>query len=62
MRVKVNEDKIIQLEEVYNPIALKTSSNEKLIIYMRDSGFEIKYNGEWFSFKNGSFDRMYNCT
>jgi hypothetical protein len=53
MKVNVNEDYSIQLEEVFNPIVLKTQDGEVLSICMRDSGFEFKYQGEWYFAKEG---------
>lgn len=46
-------DNIIQLEEVFNPIILKTKDGEEMAICMRDSGFEFKYQGEWYIAKGG---------
>lgn len=43
MKITVDEQKHIQLEEVFNPIVLKTNDNETLVITMRDSGFELIY-------------------
>lgn len=43
MKITVNEDKSIQLENVFNEIVLKTSDGEEIIICMRDSGFEFTY-------------------
>lgn len=53
MKTTVNQDNLIQLEEVYNPIVLKTSSGEELVISMRDSGFEFNYQGEMYFAKEG---------
>jgi hypothetical protein len=53
MKVSVNEDNNVQLEEVFNPIVLKTQDGEVLSICMRDSGFEFKYQGEWYFAKEG---------
>ena len=53
MKVSVNEDYSVQLEEVFNPIVLKTQDGEVLSICMRDSGFEFKYQGEWYFAKEG---------
>jgi hypothetical protein len=43
----------IQLEEVFNSIVLKTTDGEEMAICMRDSGFEFKYQGEWYFAKEG---------
>lgn len=53
MKVNVNEDYSIQLEEVFNPIVLKTQDGEVMSICMRDSGFEFNYQGEWYFAKEG---------
>lgn len=53
MKVTVNEDNSIQLEEVFNSIVLKTQNGEEIAICMRDSGFEFKYQGEWYFAKEG---------
>jgi hypothetical protein len=34
MKIKVNENNVIQLEKVFNPILLKTPNKEKLYICM----------------------------
>ena len=53
MKVTVLEDFTIQLEEVFNSIVLKTEDGEEMTICMRDSGFEFKYQGEWYFAKEG---------
>lgn len=53
MKVNVNEEYSIQLEEVFNPIVLKTQDGEVMSICMRDSGFEFNYQGEWYFAKEG---------
>ena len=59
MRITSNEDGTIELTEVYNTIVLKTDSGETLAICMRDSGFEFKYQGEWYSAKAGEVSKVY---
>jgi hypothetical protein len=54
MKVTINEFAIIQIEEVYNPIVLKTNDGEEMVITMRDSGFEFTYEGKKYHAKNGS--------
>lgn len=58
MRITSNEDGTIELTEVYNTIVLKTDSGESLAICMRDSGFEFKYQGKWYSAKGGEVTQM----
>ena len=45
MKVIVNEKGSIQLEEVYSGVTLKTQDGEILGICMRDTGFELEYEG-----------------
>lgn len=53
MKIEVNENGTIVLKEVYNPIKLVSNKNESLIITMRDSGFEILYENEFYELKHG---------
>jgi hypothetical protein len=53
MKVTTNEIGVIQLEEVFNSIVLKTKDGEQMGICMRDSGFEFNYQGEWYFAKEG---------
>ena len=53
MKIKVNEENTMQLEEVFNSVVLKTKEGEKLAICMRDSGFEFNYQGKWYFAKEG---------
>jgi hypothetical protein len=53
MKVTTNEQGVIQLEEVFSGIILKTPDGEEMTICMRDSGFEINYQGEWYFAKEG---------
>ena len=53
MKVTTNEQGVIQLEEVFNGIMLKTQDGEEMSICMRDSGFEFNYQGEWYFAKEG---------
>jgi hypothetical protein len=53
MKVTTNENGVIQLEEVFNSIVLKTKDGEQMGICMRDSGFEFNYQGEWYFAKEG---------
>jgi len=53
MKLTVTEDLGIQLEEVFSGLTLKTKSGEVMSICMRDSGFEFKYQGEWYFAKEG---------
>lgn len=53
MKVTTNEQGVIQLEDVFIGIDLITKDGEKMIICMRDSGFEFNYQGEWYFAKEG---------
>jgi hypothetical protein len=53
MKVTTNEHGIIQLEDIFIGIDLITKDGEKMIICMRDSGFEFNYQGEWYFAKEG---------
>ena len=53
MKIIVNEDKVMQLEEVFNSILLKTPNGEKMHICMRDSGFEFTYEDKSYYAQNG---------
>ena len=53
MKITVTESKLLQLEEVFLPIILKTKKGEEIVIRMRDSGFEFEYQGGLYSAQNG---------
>ena len=57
MKIEVNEHGTLVLKEVFNPIKLVTSDNETLIITMRDSGYEICYENEFYELKNGTVNK-----
>lgn len=46
MKVTTNELGGIRLEEVYNPVELVTNADEHLSICMRDTGYEMFYQGK----------------
>lgn len=58
MKISVNQDDSFQFEQVYLPITLVTDDKEEMSIIMRDSGFEFKYQGDWYSAKNGKVEIM----
>jgi len=41
MKLSVREDGLIELEEVYNPIVLKTKEGKEFGVCMRDYGIEV---------------------
>lgn len=47
------EDTVVR--HVYNSMEFETNAGEKLFLCMRDSGYEIKYFGTTFEFKEGKF-------
>ena len=53
MKITTSDNNEIQIEEVNNSITLKTTDGEQMIIWMRDTGFEFKYQGEWYFAKEG---------
>jgi hypothetical protein len=54
MKLTTTERNLIQLEEVYVPIILKSPTGEELVICMRDGGFEVSYSTDIISFNNGN--------
>ncbi|CAK0751080.1 hypothetical protein CCP3SC1AL1_1830002 [Gammaproteobacteria bacterium] len=58
MKISVNQDDSFQLEQVYLPITLVSDDKEEMTIVMRDSGFEFKYQGTWYSAKDGEVELM----
>ena len=58
MRIETNESGDINLTEVYNPVLLTTNSGEKLMVVMRDSGFEVCYNDQYFSLNENKIRRL----
>ena len=55
----VNKKEVsVEFEEVYEPINLITSDGERMSLCMRDSGYEFKYQGEWYEAKNGVVKKM----
>jgi len=45
MKVEVNENGVLQLEEVFNAIVIKTVDDVKFYICQRDYGIEVTCNG-----------------
>lgn len=58
MKISINQNNLLQLEQVYLPITLVSDNKEEMTIMMRDSGFEFKYQGDWYSAKNGKVELM----
>jgi len=51
MEIEVEEKGSILLRHVYSSIVLESDSGERLAICMRDTGFEISYDGVWYEAK-----------
>ena len=58
MKLTVNENSNICLEEVFNGIELKSTDGESIGICMRDSGFEMRVGEKWYTINNGSIKFM----
>lgn len=52
MKITTENQEII-LEEVFNGVTLRTSAGETMSIQMRDSGFELCYQGKLYFAKQG---------
>ena len=62
MKLSVNEDYSICLEEVFNGIELKAASGESIGICMRDDGFELRIGDNcvtWYSIRHGEINQMF---
>jgi len=53
MKISVDSDRGILLEEVFSGVGLKTRDGEFMGICMRDSGFEFSYEGHHYSAQKG---------
>jgi hypothetical protein len=58
MKLTTTQENLIQLEEVYVPIILKSPTGEELVICMRDGGFEVSYSKDVISFNNGNIKSL----
>lgn len=58
MKLKVNENRDIELSELFNGIALKSTDGEHFGICMRDGGFEFNYAGVWYEAKAGKINEL----
>ena len=58
MKLTVTEGNLINLENVFNALVLKTEKGEIISICMRDSGFEFSYNGIKYSAKNNILEKI----
>ena len=55
MKIEVNENGTIQLEEVYNPIVIKTNEGLEFIVCQRGYGIEVTCNGQTMYLTETSF-------
>lgn len=53
MKITVNEDRLIQIEECFTGICLKSVDGELFHITMRDGAFEFVYGDDWYYAKDG---------
>jgi hypothetical protein len=58
MKITVNNDSCIQLENVYSGVCFLSDSKETLSVCMRDTGFEINYMGTWYSLQKGNIEKL----
>ena len=58
MKILINEEKLIELKEVYNPIVLNAEKGEKISICMRDGGFELRYNSKLYIIHHGEVNEI----
>jgi hypothetical protein len=61
MKIEVNENGTIQLEQVYNPIVIKTNDGVEFNICQRDYGIEVTCNGETKYLDESSFGTKVTC-
>ena len=53
MKIEVGEYREIVLKEVFSGVLFESRDMEHLGVCMRDTGFEITYHGEVYSFQQG---------
>jgi len=58
MKLTVQENYVLMLEEVFNPIVLKSGADDVISICMRDSGFEFTYHEKTYEAKNGEVKKL----
>ncbi len=59
MRLTVDSQGDILLEKVFSGVSFKTAAGETLAVCMRDAGFEVNYQGRWWSLQNGSVQPLH---
>jgi hypothetical protein len=71
MQIEVSEDRKLILKEVYNSIEFRTDAGQRLLVCMRDGGFELGvrvmnvnqrdphvYIYEWYSIQGGVIKKL----
>ena len=58
MEISVGQDHELLLSKIFNTVILIAEDGEEMAIRMRDGGFEFKYQGEWYSAKEGVMKKL----
>lgn len=58
MKIEVGENHEIVLKEVFSGVLLESINKEQIGVCMRDSGFEVTYNGDVYSFQQGTVTNL----
>ena len=58
MKIGVSEDHELEIRECFSGVGFITSDGESLGVCMRDSGYEITYQGQWWRLVGGEVNRM----
>ena len=58
MDIHVDVDGTLKIKKAFGGLMLETEHGEEMGICMRDTGFEFKYNGEWWEAKNGQVNLL----
>ena len=58
MKIEVDNNRQIVLKEVFSGVLLESRDKEQIGICMRDSGFEITYGDEVYSFQQGTVTNL----
>lgn len=56
MKIEVNKKLSIQLDQVYNPILIRTNDGVEFIIFPRDYGIEVTCNAKTMYLNKTSFE------
>jgi len=58
MEITVNKHYELTFKKVYNEIVFQTDDGEEMVLCMRDSGFEFVYQGQHYSAKEGTIEKV----